>query len=563
MKKMMSLFLVLNLFAGSAFAVYPKDDAQGNDSGNSDKTKSDSVDQNKGSSYQTNANNKVSVAEAMEASCKKELDGRIAAQVAAQAGATVAAAVNGAGAWAALVPRANKKTSGTSGPTPCDYFYVTSKVAQAQIRDSDETSSSDRAVSCVQKFGYTVDYEACVKTVKLYNYVVVSEKAMQMQQAARQTISNNKTQNDVQKKMAEGDGQAAAWEATIKTNKSLANMNKEQAAVYAASVSALSGGLKNWPDAKPAGYKRVCNSSKKVFEEIAKDERLHKDVRIQAKCPDVIAGAKASSKTAVFANENAKGILGAKLLEFVQKGVAAGINAAKLGQNADNMQAVQDQYEEQDMLLDRCVVNPTAAECMAPNVRGDVQAYQGGSFNLGSGANTDHAFNNNPTDDFGVDGTLPTDGSGTVSDIKSPFEDQAKVASGILDPANAATITPGGSAASGGGSGGGGGGGGSASLGDDIKGAEAAGSKEAEIKSGKYSGAYGSNGGGGFQGIKGSGDDDANPLAGLVESNGGVEEDRSIASEGIDGQDSGLFQKISNKYSQIQNEKRIEASNLE
>ncbi len=57
---------------------------------------------------------------------------------------------------------------------------------------------------------------------------------------------------------------------------------------------------------------------------------------------------------------------------------------------------------------------------------------------------------------------------------------------------------------------------------------------------------------------------DDNPFANLFDGKGGgkLEEDRSIASE-IDGQDSGLFSKISKRYGLIQADKRIEAKNLE
>jgi hypothetical protein len=42
---------------------------------------------------------------------------------------------------------------------------------------------------------------------------------------------------------------------------------------------------------------------------------------------------------------------------------------------------------------------------------------------------------------------------------------------------------------------------------------------------------------------------------------GGIEEDRSIASD--DGEASGIFQKISRKYGQVQEEKRLDTQNVE
>ena len=83
-----------------------------------------------------------------------------------------------------------------------------------------------------------------------------------------------------------------------------------------------------------------------------------------------------------------------------------------------------------------------------------------------------------------------------------------------------------------------------------------------DIKTNKVSGKYKA-GGGGYGAVKGS-KDDANPFASMFDAKGeagGVEEDRSIASD--DGEGSGLFHKISKKYGQVQQEKRLDSQNLE
>jgi len=158
------------------------------------------------------------------------------------------------------------------------------------------------------------------------------------------------------------------------------------------------------------------------------------------------------------------------------------------------------------------------------------------------------------------------DENAPIAGVNSPFVDDAKIAKGILDPAGAAQMQATGGAAGGGGAGGGGaGGGGGASLGSDLNGANKDGDKEAQIKTNKVSGTYSQGSGGGYKGV-GKSKDDANPFASLFDakgSGGGVEEDRSIASGDIDGASSGLFQKISKRYNQIQADKRIEAKNLE
>ena len=125
-----------------------------------------------------------------------------------------------------------------------------------------------------------------------------------------------------------------------------------------------------------------------------------------------------------------------------------------------------------------------------------------------------------------------------------------------------ASFSAGGPAGGGGGGVGGGlGGGGGASLGNDLQG-EDKDKKAKEIDANKLAGNYNSVGGKGFSAVAGGKED--NPFKDLFDSksSGGVEEDRSIASDD-GGKDSGLFQRISSRMTQVVAEKRIEAGNLE
>jgi hypothetical protein len=200
------------------------------------------------------------------------------------------------------------------------------------------------------------------------------------------------------------------------------------------------------------------------------------------------------------------------------------------------------------------------------NIKG--ASFAGGKNDFGAGTGTNQEFNFDPTGSGGIGSDPLAPGvsdTEKVGDVASPFEQAAKDASGILDPAAAASVTPGSqNSAPDGGGGGGGGGGGSASLGDDLAGAKAEDNSDPDIKTTKVSGKYKS-GKGGFQAVKGgSGSDDANPFASLFDDKGeagGIEEDDSIAADG--GVDSGLFQKISKKYGQVQQDKRLDSQNLE
>jgi hypothetical protein len=223
------------------------------------------------------------------------------------------------------------------------------------------------------------------------------------------------------------------------------------------------------------------------------------------------------------------------------------------------------------MMLELCEFNPADPACVkrGNRVAGSRESANGTlSFDADDGVNS---FNLNPASEtFGEAGSetnLPDD-KNNVAAINSPFKDAAQEAKGILNPADQAVVQATGGAGGGGGGGGGagGGGGGSASLGGDLKGAQKETSGDPQVKTNKVSGTYSASGGGGYKGVGKSKEDSGNPFSSLFDqkgSEGGVEEDRTIASGDIDGKASGLFEKISSRYSKIKADKRIEAQNLE
>src|SRR5690606_39178019 len=189
-----------------------------------------------------------------------------------------------------------------------------------------------------------------------------------------------------------------------------------------------------------------------------------------------------------------------------------------------------------------------------------------GSVTIGGADSNSFDFGAGDSDDFNEFGEEANVDSTRVAEINSPFADAAKEANDILDQASAASSGSGEGAAPGGGGGGGGGmgGGGTASLGNDTQTPDES-PEEAEIKAKKASAGYASAGAKGVTGVKSS-KEDSNPFASLFDqkgSAGGVEEDRSIASNDIDDKSSILFQKISRKYSEMHSSKRIEANKLD
>lgn len=422
----------------------------------------------------------------------------------------------------------------------CNGYKVLTSSGESLGPGTVETKSSmDGLINCQRLESYTKDYEACADAVSSYHYVLNAETALGVVQQFQTNSKNQSIQSSTTKQVAAGNGQTAMFDASIAGDEHQKQMQAQQAAAYGMAVAALGNAYRNIPT--KTEVLQLCGSSKD--------------------CQNVVA----NRSSVILANQSARDALQAAIINFTAKGVAAGIKMNQYGQRAQQVAAAKNYVQDtsEDAMVERCVFNPTDPACAISSTPVTGSSYTGGSFSIGDGAG--NAFTSTP--DAVTSSETPIsdyNGGDTVSGVNSPFEDQAQIAKGIVDPAPAAQAQASGGAGSGGGGGAGGGGGGSASLGSDLQGADKNGDKEAQIKTNKVSGSYSSSGGSGFAAVKG-GKDSANPFASLFDSKtaGGLEEDRSIASGDIDGAGSGLFQKISKRYGQVQADKRIEASNLE
>lgn len=426
-------------------------------------------------------------------------------------------------------------------------------------------SSPDGKVSCYQKFSYTIDYEPCLKAMAAYNFVINSETFMNIQQQVRTDVKNSNLAKKANNAAASGDYQTGAFDAGIESNKHMKSIEAEKAAAYALAVGALSRAHMMIPDDDDA-IKECYQAARHASPE-------EKSLAIIDKTKKTCEESVGAHKRDILANQDVKAALFEAITQFIAKGVAAGIKMNQYDTKAKAIAEAKKPFQEEettDMMLELCQASPTDPACIERGGRTSTgNGFSAGSFSSGMDSGN-NAFNMNPetSGEFGEVGAATNlDDKNEVASINSPFADDAKMAKDILNPAAAAqTQATGGAQGGGGGGAGGGMGGGGASLGSDLNGAEPEGEKEAQIKAGKVSGMYGSAGGGGYKGVSGGKDDKGNPFASLFDqkgNGGGVEEDRSIASGDIDGKASGLFQKISKRYNQIQADKRIEAKNLE
>lgn len=413
--------------------------------------------------------------------------------------------------------------------------------------------SQDKKIQCIKRENYTMDYKACEQAVQYYNYVTIAEAAMDLQQKVRTDLKNQNIQKEANQKVVAGDAQTGMFDAAIESNNHQKNMQQEKMVAYGAAVTALVAAYRMIPDKDVVVKECSGRSLKTPLANIDKNAECAKAIEV--------------NRTSILANQDAKANLAVAIGTFTAKALAAGIAMGQYKNAANQIAAAKKPFEEegQDLMMERCVFNPTDPACAkAPSVRTPGQIVNAGGFGVDDIGN--NVFGPDLPTDPTTDPTLDPikDGGEPVASVNSPFVDEAQKAKDIINPAGAAQMQPG--SAPGGGSGGGGaggGGGGSAQVGQDLNGVDKDANKEASIKANSLSGNYSAAGGGGYRGVSGM-KDDKNPFSSLFDakSDGGIEEE-SIAAGDIDGAASGLFQKISKRYGQIQADKRIEAKNLE
>ncbi len=456
----------------------------------------------------------------------------------------------------------------------CKAYRSISRRFRAPLEHTDSKTSQDRQIVCKRLAGITADWESCVGAVSMYDSILLAEKGMQIFQGVQTNNDQNNISNSYNQRAATGDGQNAAYDAQIASMKSAKALNDQQAAAYAAAVAALYSKTQSWIKESPEAFSQkgcgvasaqsgtdlsgtppVVYASKEVIPMTAQD------------CAVSAYHAFNEYNPFVFPNGDAKRALNRAAVIFAAKAIQAGIKASQLGNIAKKVEeakvATEDPYNP--ATFDYCsVAVATDPRCATTVTRTPGSGISNGDgFSIGDGFGNNAFDNSTTTDDLvpvSPGDFIPEDK--TIADTTNPFVDDAKKAAGILDPAGAANIQPGTAGGGAGGGGGGSGGGGSASLDGDTPGADDS-KKENDIKANKADGKYADYKGGSFQAVKGMKEE--NPFANLFDGKGGgkLEEDRSIASGDIDGQDSGIFAKISKRYGQVQADKRIEAKNLE
>jgi hypothetical protein len=418
---------------------------------------------------------------------------------------------------------------------------------------AESKASSDKKVTCVRKAGYTMDYQSCAGTLAVYNVVTSFESTLATLQQLRTTQSQTKLTQEVNQKMASGDTQNAVLNASVTTNRQQSEMNVEQAAAYTAAVAALGTKISGWTGSNLGDLQKKCAGQVSA---VSADGT-------EPQCTEAMSIAYTNARSDLFANDSARAFFISALTTYIAKGVAAGIKAKQLSGIADATAAATAATATDSTtaaLYEKCVLEPTSTECLTTSATTSGTTFTSGDYSLGDG--TSNSFDLTGTTDTTAVADAATTETTPIASVNSPFNEEAKKAHDILNPADAANSSGGSSPSSSGGGGGGGLGGGSASLGGDLSGQDKSATNSQEIKVSKQSGNYAASSGGGFQGVK-STEESANPFSGLFDAKASEAIEEFDSAQGIDHQSSDLFKKISDRYSKVQSENRIEANNLE
>lgn len=431
---------------------------------------------------------------------------------------------------------------------------VSNRAGEDLSAGKEQKATTDQKITCVRKAGYTIDYQSCTSAASAYNQIVVLEAALLATQQIRTNNSNTAIANDVATRTASGDGQNAALDASISSNRNLSQMNSEQAMAYTAAVAYLGSKITSWTKTELASLQAKCPAETTAA--VSPAYATLAEVPAPS-CKDSLNYTYTNARSDMIANSAAKAAFISAAAMYAAKGIAAGIKASQLSSIANLTEAAKTETEDTTTTTtDTCTLESTSAECLAlssttttsTGTFGDTGGFEGTEFGVDATGTT-------ATDDSAATSSI-LDGSASVADTTSPFADDIKNASSILDAAAAASLSPG---TAGGSSGGGGApatGGGSASLSPDNSAeAPAANSKPASTSVG-----YSVSGGSGFSATKKM-EEGSNPFANLFENSKGgtsVDDGPDVSSADLD-----LFKKISSRYSKITEEKRIEARNLD
>jgi uncharacterized membrane protein YgcG len=422
----------------------------------------------------------------------------------------------------------------------------------------------------------TVDYEPCVKFQNNSQNIEIAKAGVQQVGNVWLQAKSLETLTEASKDMQQGNSATAAQKGLLagtenqkKLVETTAVMDTAKAAYYAnmyndmPTISTLEDRCKGW-DPSNAQMEGLLSEQQK--------ENLRQRV-----C-NVITKATSGFKIGFLENgqarENMKAALVKAGLDVLNDALMAKLLADRAKDiknsiaNIDSFKPIDPIAPQQDdALMAFCQVQANANDpkCILPELGRTTDLMNDNVINFGStGAGT--SYKDKSTNPFTGDTSKAVGGTANrvIGGVGSSIANNQEK-SGIENPAAAASIKSGGGpapgGAAGGGSAGGGGGGGGGSSGGGPGGPGSP--TMAAITKAKYDGGAGFSilGGSGLNGkSKSGGKDDSNPFGKLFnkgDKSGNVLNFRDLASQKLGSKSDNIFEMISRKYGEVNNEKRL------
>lgn len=411
-----------------------------------------------------------------------------------------------------------------------------------------EYPSFDGKYTCQRTSPFTADYKYCKKLVIAYNAAFAAEQAMGMAEGIQRSVGQANAMGEYAKAQASGNGQLGGLEGMKSIAKTNESIETQKAALYTAQFGVFAGMMISWP---------TQNNIVKTCEKAG--------VEYSQECSNAVHFAGTSAQKIFFPNYGVKQAFYAELIKAAGNSAVAWIKRNMYRKQQRLVDEVKDTVAPSDegggfaVPVTYCQQYPNAVQCRGRGNRVSVDGYSGGGLNLVGGGTSDYGFTSD--DDLGeYNEGRDTPSNATIDDITSMLGDSAEKGSSDFDKVAGAKVTE--SAAGGSGGGGPGGGGGGASLASSSGGGGADGEQKADGYGVTRSGAnYVSSGGAaGYTGSKAKqfGKDKKvdNPFSSLF---GAKKNSRNVASdtEDIAPKESSLFKKISNRYTEVKNQKRL------
>lgn len=411
-----------------------------------------------------------------------------------------------------------------------------------------EYTSFDGKYPCQRTSPFTADYQYCKKLVTAYNAAFAADQGMAMAEGIQRSAGQANAMGKFVEGQATGNAQVAGLngvQAIAKTNE---NIENQKLILSGAKVAAFTTLVLNWPTVN--NIHKTCTKA---------------GVQHPQECSNAVhfANQNGSAKKVFFPNYFIKQAFYAELIKSAGDAAVALIKGNMYRKQQKLIDGVKDMTVETEdsggfvYNPTYCEQYPTSTQCRGSGNRVSVDGISGGGLNLVGGGAQDYSFSNDDLGEYNEGRDVTSNAQ--KADISSMLNDNVQKGGSDFNKVAGAKVSA--SGASGGGSPGAGGG--SASLvggGSGGEGAEGAAKDSFDVtkSNAKYAAAGGA---AGYSGSKarqfGKDKKVDNPFSSLFGAKKNSRDVASNAENDIAPAQSSLFKKISNRYMEVKNQKRL------